>query len=165
MPKFKLTSLDPKELNAVLKQVQAYKKKTEDFPSDVVKLAVDMGVEQAKETAKYMNAYDSGELVEGIVGDADGGKGKIESTAPHSAFVEMGTGVRGKQDPNPENYVPGWEYDVNEHGEAGWFYIGRDGKRHWTKGMPHRPFMYDTAQTLQESRPWLAEMVLQGEEE
>lgn len=116
------------------------------------------GVDEAKNMAMYMNAYDSGDLVNGIVEEYRDEKGYVHSTAPHTAFVEMGTGIRGQQEPNPNNYYPGWSYDVNEHGEAGWFYI-KDGVKHWTKGMPSRPFLYDTAQMLRRSIAQIAERV------
>ena len=54
----------------------------------------------------------------------------------------------------------GWKYDVNDHGEAGWWYptdddnliryTAPDGKTYgWTKGMASRPFMYETAKELE----------------
>lgn len=74
----------------------------------------------------------------------------------------MGTGVVGAQNPNPNNSVPGWVYDVNEHGEAGWVYFKeKDGKYHWTKGIPSRPYMYDTAQILRDSIPDVAKEELE----
>lgn len=163
MPKIRITSLSTGVIDKALQELKEYQKKIEQFPEKAVKLAVDMGVEQAKEIAMYMNAYDTGELVNGIVGEAKGSKGKIVSTAFHTMFVEFGTGIRGKQDPNQYDYAQGWKYDVNEHGEAGWVYKGDDGKLHWTKGMPSRPFMHDTAEILQQSRAWIAKTVLKGD--
>lgn len=157
--KFNSTSIQ-----AAIDQVEDYKKKVEQFPEKAVKKTVEMGVEQAKDFAMYMNAYDTGELVNGIVGDVNGNKGKIVSTAFHTMFVEMGTGVRGAEEPNPYNYAEGWRYDVNEHGEAGWYYIGKDGRKHWTQGMPSRPFMHDTAEVIREALPWIAEGVLKDGE-
>lgn len=149
-------SLNSKSIDEAIKQVEAYKKKVEKLAENVVHTAVEMGVETAKDLAMYMNAYDSGELVNGIVAEYDDPThGRIVSTAPHSAFVEMGTGIVGKQ--NPGNSIPGWQYDVNEHGEEGWWYVGKDGKRHWTKGMPSRPYMYETAKMLKDSIPWIVE--------
>lgn len=156
MPKIKL-KLNDASIAQAIKEVKAYQKKVDGLGDKVVHAATELGVEQAKELASYMNVYDSGDLVAGIVPEFKDGKGYIHSTAKHSMFVEMGTGIRGKQDPNPENYIPGWEYDVNEHGEAGWYYYDDQGKKHWTKGMPSRPFMYDTAQMLRQSIPWIAE--------
>lgn len=155
-------SLDKQSINASIKKLDDYADKVDKLPNKVVKRLSEDGAKQAKETAMYMNAYDSGELVNGIIYEASENKGKIVSTAPHSAFVEMGTGVVGKNNPNTNGSIPGWSYDVNEHGEAGWWYIGKDGKPHWTKGMPSRPFMYDTAQILREAIPYIAKEELKG---
>ena len=148
-----------------MKELEDYQKKVEGLGPGIVKAATEEGVEEAKNQALYMNAYDSGELVNGILGEVQDEKGRVMSTAPHSIFVEFGTGIRGKQSPYPVNPPIGWQYDVNEHGEAGWWYTGDDGKKHWTKGMPSRPFMYNTAQILRQSLPWIAEEVLQDEQE
>ena len=148
-----------------MKELEDYQKKVEGLGPGIVKAATEEGVEEAKNQALYMNAYDSGELVNGILGEVQDEKGRVMSTAPHSIFVEFGTGIRGKQSPYPVNPPIGWQYDVNEHGEAGWGYTGDDGKKHWTKGMPSRPFMYNTAQILRQSLPWIAEEVLQDEQE
>lgn len=155
MPTIKI-NLSEKSIDDAIAQVRAYREKIERFEENAVRIATEMGVETAKDFAMYMNAYDSGELVNGIIAEYKDGKGYVVSTAPHSAFVEMGTGVRGKEQPNPGDYIPGWTYDKNEYGEDGWFYIGKDGKRHWTKGMPSRPFMYETAKVLKESKNWIA---------
>ena len=160
MPKIKAT-LSAKSLDKAIAEIEAYRRKVEKFPEKAVEKAVEMGVEQAKDLAMYMLAYDSGQLVDGIIGETDGDKGRIVSTAFHTMFVEFGTGVRGKEEPHPEYFAMGWKYDVNEHGEAGWFYKGDDGKVHWTKGMPSRPFMHDTAQMMKEAIPWIAETVLE----
>ena len=144
-------------MDNAIQRVEDYQKKVDSLGENVTKRLTEDGVSQAKEMAMYMNAYDSGELVGGIVAEYRDKKGYIHSTAPHSAFVEMGTGVVGAGSPNPNGTVPGWVYDVNEHGEKGWFYIGRDGKRHWTKGMPSRPYMYDTAQILKQSVQYVVE--------
>lgn len=146
-------SLNGGSIDAATRKLKAYAKKVEDAPEKVVKELTEQGAEQAKDFAMYMNAYDTGELVNGIVAEASGSEGRIVATAPHSAYVEFGTGVVGEMSPAPHAGQNGWNYDVNEHGEAGWYYIGEDGKRHWTKGMPSRPFMYDTAKVMREAVP------------
>jgi len=72
-------------------------------------------------------------------------------------FYEYGTGVRGQGSPHPKDP---WDYDIHNHGEAGWNYVvtkgyhmdvadyvfnGKNGEilAH-TKGMPSKPFIYDT---------------------
>ena len=162
MPKITLNPFDPASIDKAVAEVKAYQKKVEALPDKLVKRLTEDGVQEAKDMAMYMNAYDSGELVNGIVAQYRDGKGHIVSTAYHSAFVEMGTGIRGKRDPNPYDYIPGWTYDVNEHGDKGWWYVGDDGKPHWTKGMPHRPYMYETAQSIRRSEAYIARELLKG---
>jgi hypothetical protein len=155
--------LNTASIDQAIQELEDYRKKVKGLGPAVVKRLVEDGTEEAKNMALYMNAYDSGELVNGIQGEYDGKEGAIHSTAAHSAYVEYGTGIRGSQDPHPESVAAGWKYDVNEHGEKGWFYLGKDGKRHWTKGMPHRPFMYDTAQVLRQSVEYIAKSEMKKE--
>lgn len=149
MPVIRL-GLDAASIDEAIRKLNNYKDKVEKLGETVPKRLAQDGAQQAKDLASYMGAYDSGELVDGIISEYADGKGYVKTTAPHSAYVEFGTGVvgSGSQHPMSGEY---WQYDVNEHGEAGWFYIGRDGRRHWTKGMPSRPFMYDTAQLMHDS--------------
>lgn len=58
----------------------------------------------------------------------------------YSAFVEFGTGVSGKgTHPNPRGY----QYDVNGHGENGWYFFDDEGNLHFTTGMKAHRYMYD----------------------
>lgn len=148
---------DPNSIDRALEALERYKEKIERNKEKLSQKMAEAGAAEAKNVAMYFNAYDSGQLVDGIVAEQEKNDWRIHSTAPHSAFVEMGTGVRGEREPNPNKSYPGWEYDVNKHGDAGWWYTGDDGKSHWTKGMPSRPFMYDTAQIMKESVGYIAE--------
>lgn len=109
---------------------------------------------------QIMFIYDTGELMRGIESQYKGKIGFVVSTAAHSIFCEFGTGIVGAQNPHPEVAIAGWRYDVNEHGQLGWWYIGRDGKSHWTKGMPSRPYMYETAKMLRSMVVPLAKEVM-----
>lgn len=75
-------------------------------------------------------------------------------------YVEFGTGIKGKQ--SPHGLMSSMSYDVNGHGEAGWWYPTDESDpnphkwtdpngvlRAWTQGMPSRPFMYETMLWLQ----------------
>ena len=66
---------------------------------------------------------DSGALVSSVTWDYDpkNDVGHIRVGAKYALFVEYGTGVRGAASPHPEP-IPGWVYDINHHGEAGWWY-------------------------------------------
>lgn len=71
--------------------------------------------------------------------------GSLKTNHPKAQFVENGTGVVGSRHPNTA--ITGWQYDVNRHGEAGWNYLGTDGKYHHTKGMPAFKIYYTVTET------------------
>lgn len=135
--------------DAAIRDIRAYRDKVQKAADEIVYKLTEQGVSLAQLNASYMDIYDSGELVNGIESQYSGGKGFVVSTATHSVFCEFGTGVVGANNPHPEIAIAGWSYDVNQHGELGWWYIGKDGQAHWTKGMPSRPYMYETAKMLQ----------------
>lgn len=146
MPTIRLT-LDEKSIAEAIKALTAYRDKIEDMPQELIFRMTEQGVSFAQQNASYMDIYDSGELVNNIDSKYENEKGYVYSGAKHSAFCEFGTGVvgLGSQHPNPPD---GWTYDSNEHGEDGWWYYNKDGERRWTKGMPSRPYMYDTSRML-----------------
>lgn len=140
---FRLT--DNSSIDNALKQLAEYKKKVDSAPAKLTKSLVDKGVQLAQENVSDMGAIDSWALQSSIHAETNGATGAVVADAGHAAFVEFGTGVVGASDPHPNPGLAGWKYDVNEHGEKGWWYPGKDGKLHWTKGMASRPFMYDTS--------------------
>lgn len=146
MPTIKL-KLNTESLNRALKELKTYQKKVDAAGQNLTHSLTEQGVALAQLNASYMNIYDTGELVRGIDSQYQGGKGYVVSSAPHSAFCEFGTGIVGATSPHPNPTLAGWKYDVNQHGEEGWWYW-KDGEWHWTAGMPSRPFMYDTARML-----------------
>ena len=147
MSKYKLR-LNDQSIDQLLSDLKAYREKVKKAPESMVHKLTEQGVSFAKQNAAYMNIYDSGDLVNGIDSEYKGkAEAVVASTAEHSAFCEFGTGVVGAGDSHP-NPPPGWKYDSNNHGEDGWWYYNKDGERRWTKGMPARPYMYDTAKMM-----------------
>ena len=62
------------------------------------------------------------------------------------AYIEFGTGYVGENNPYPDEIVlneAGWDYDVNEHGPAGWIYRSKDtGQYRHSRGMkPEAPVL------------------------
>lgn len=118
------------------------------------------GVAVAKMQIMSYPAIDTGELLQSISmrpGEiiSNGSMFYVYTDCPYAGFVEFGTGIVGASNPHPmpqavvgENGVTYSSYDQNGHGEKGWFYYGRDGIWHHTKGMPSRPFMYNTTKDL-----------------
>lgn len=161
MPTIRL-KLNSASIQNAIKELQHYQNKVENLGHDLTVELADEGMELAKSFAAYMNAYDTGELVNSISSDIEGDVGYVRTHAPHAAYVEFGTGIVGKKSPYPDlsKVAKGWTYDKNEHGVYGWAYIGDDGKLHFTQGMPSRPFMYYTAKQLRKLAPEFAKKLL-----
>lgn len=136
-------------IDKAVKELIDYKKTLRNKAERLVRLLTEQGVSLAQMNASFMSIYDTGALVKGIESRYEGAVGFVSSTAAHSCFCEFGTGIIGAQNPHPDVAILGWRYDVNNHGDLGWWYIGRDGKAHWTKGMPSRPYMYETAKMME----------------
>ena len=149
MPKFKI-HLNPKDIGRVIKDIKKYKRELKAKIELLIKELTEYGVEIAKAQVRELGAKYTGELEESIEGyfDPVSGVGIIKAGAPYAVYVEFGTGIVGKHQPHPS--PEGWRYDINSHGESGWWYFNDNtGRMQWTKGMPSRPFMYNTARMLE----------------
>jgi HK97 gp10 family phage protein len=155
--KMKLTT---RSIEDAIKEVKERKRELNAKVVKLIKALMEAGVDIAKAQVRELGAVYTGELEESITGffDPEAGIGIIRANAPYAVYVEFGTGVIGKSNPHPA--PEGWKYDVNEHGDKGWWYFNeRDQKWHWTKGMASRPFMYNTLQELQREAEKIARRV------
>lgn len=142
--------LSEESIKAAIKELNKYKSELSKKTKLLVEKLVEAGVEIAKQEVLTLGAFDSGELHDSLDGlmYTDGARGIVFTNCGHAAFVEFGTGVVGAGSPHPA--MP-WAYDVNQHGEKGWVYFDeKQGRFRWTKGMPSRPYMYNTARQLEE---------------
>jgi hypothetical protein len=157
------SDLSVKGIEKLKKDLLEYKR---DFNIKVglfVERLAQEGVMLAKVKIAEKDAVYTGELYNSMnirKGDAvfDGAKWIIYTDCPWAIYVEFGTGLVGSENQHPNPNLANWKYDINEHGEKGWFYY-KDGEWHWTKGMPSRPFMYETALELQLLVPKIAREV------
>lgn len=134
------------------KDIEAYAKEIERKTRLFAQRLAEKGVIIAKIKIMEYDAVYTGELLKSINSERgaviqNGETWIVYTDCPWAKFVEFGTGIRGKENSHPDTSIVGWKYDVNEHGEAGWFYY-KEGSWHWTKGLPSRPFMYETGRDL-----------------
>lgn len=143
-----------------VKGIEQLKKQLLDYKDNILHQKIDLfvkrlavlGAEVAKAEIYNMDAVYTGELYQSIgykrgTVIQNGSQWIVFTDCPWAIFVEFGTGAVGSANPHPDTSIVGWKYDVNEHGEEGWFYF-KDGEWHWTKGMPSRPFMYETTMEI-----------------
>ena len=75
--------------------------------------------------------------------------------------VEYGVGYTGANS-EAAQYASeyGWEYDINEHGIAGWYYINKEGKRIKTSGYQGRLIFLKTKNRIEENiNSWVEEYI------
>lgn len=158
-------------IDEAIRQVEEYEKSLKEKIQKLVERLVNEGVEIAKVKIVSMGAFEGGELLASMQGlmYKEGNKAFVIADCKHAAFVEFGTGVvgKGKQHPNipvsPDMPYP-WVYDSNEHGENGWYYYDKkQGRYRFTKGMPSRPFMYETAEDLRSNLAEYAKEVFKSD--
>lgn len=136
-------------IDGAIKQIEEYEKKLQQNIKDFLSKLLEAGVDIARVKIMELGAIDSGELQNSLAFTLykEDNKGILFTDCPHACYVEFGTGIKGSVSPHPT--LP-WEYDVNGHGEDGWYYYDTEqGRVRFTKGMPSRPFMYETAKELE----------------
>jgi hypothetical protein len=78
--------------------------------------------------------------------EANNGVGEVSTDDMVIIFNEYGTGIVGKGNPHPA--IDGWEYDINNHGEAGWVYPKKDGTYGRTRGIRSKKMFYETSEDM-----------------
>lgn len=159
-------TLDPESIERAIQEVEELRDNLTNALSELARYVTEeKGPGIAKMYIAQFPAVDTGFLHDSITGEYHKGQhsGTIYAGAYYAAFVEYGTGIIGADNPHPEPQE--WEYDTNGHGMAGWFYPVSDNpqskawhpdgrkaagvKLAWTRGMPARPFMYNTLRELE----------------
>lgn len=155
--------LSVREVQAAIKELKAYQDDLNRKCELLAQRLAEEGVIIAKVKIMQFPAVYTGELLNSIQSEpeamiSNGSQWIIYTGCEWAPFVEFGTGIIGSDNPHPDTGLANWKYDVNEHGESGWHYY-KGGEWHWTKGMPSRPFMYETGRDLREIVPKIAKEI------
>ena len=150
------------DLKTTADLVHEYRNRIRSRLSEFVGKLLQAGVQIASAKVYDMGAVDTGDLdssIHYLISD-DGKRGWIRTDSDHAVYVEFGTGIKGAGAPHPKPPA-GWVYDINRHGQQGWWYPSdvtdpNPYKRQdasgawwaWTRGMTSRPFMFETATEL-----------------
>lgn len=156
MKKYSFT-LSAQSVRRLQKQLEKYKsdldKKLERLMNNLAK----RGVKTVKDNIKAYGAVGDGDLINSIksvVEKSDNGNIKvvIEADSSHAIYVEFGTGQVGAEHPYKGNvpvvYAQGSFIRYNAETNRYFWYYFKNGKWHYTEGMPSRPFMLDSATML-----------------
>lgn len=141
-------TLSTESLKAMIQELQKYRDGIESKCDELCRRLAEIGVSAA--VSKIEGRYVTGELASSIsfqrVGEAEY---LVIADNDHAAFVEFGTGVVG--DGSYQGELPSnWEYDVNNHGDDGWWYLHDDGTYWWTAGQTGKGYMASAAEEMRQ---------------
>lgn len=164
--------LSAEGVKQAVQELREYQAKVQAAASAIVAALASAGEEFA--VAAVLPFAETGQLASSIKAEAIGNVGFVKCSCGYAVYVEFGTGIKGAGSPHPDTAILGWKYDINRHGELGWWYptdnadpnpykyTAKNGTTYaWTRGMPSRPFMYETAQMLRASVVPVARSVFQ----
>jgi hypothetical protein len=142
-------SLSESSIEKARQQLIQYRDNVNKKVELLVKSLVDRGVKVTQTSISTMGAVYTGELLGSIQGafNPSTGVGMIYTDCQWAKFVLFGTGIKAKNSPSKYANIVGWKYDVNNHGENGWWYF-KDGEWHWSNGFPSRDFFDGTIKML-----------------
>ncbi len=143
--------------------IKELKVSEKQYPKVAVRIADRLADEMLENT--YPDTYKvPGRLREGgLVAEAG-----IRNDEPKWKYHEYGTGVIGSQFPHIAEVLQsiGWKYDVNNHGEKGWWYPTTESDpnpykwkdetgqlRAWTRGLVAERAFYEALQRVEELFP------------
>ncbi len=162
-----LNPLSTSSIQDAIDKIEDYKEKLHDKRKRIIERLVEIGVEKAREMIAELGAVDTGLTLESISGEVtEDNRGIIRCASPYGAYIEFGTGTRGKEAPYPggaeimAGATPYTGYNSGPHviklpdGRVAWFYGAT-----FTEGMPSRPFMWLTALYLEEIAPQIVKEV------
>lgn len=141
---------NPQSISDAVRLLKEYRNGLDKVLNEFLRSIAEYGVRlERKFISEQVTEYSTGELAQSIQVVLGEKKNTfiIRVNAEYALFVEYGTGIEGASNPHPEP-LDGWEYDVNEHGEAGWVYR-KNGKYFWTAGQVGKRFVWDTYMELE----------------
>lgn len=147
-------TLSSSSINNAIREIRKYQSDITYKCQTLSRRLAEEGVYIARVKIAEYDAIYTSELLQSInheYGGAvkDGAKWIIYTDCPYAKFIEFGFGIRGEGEPHPDTSLLNWKYVTNEEHRNGWWYFNdRDGKWHFSQGMPSRPFMYETGQDL-----------------
>ena len=141
-------------IRQAIKELETYKLEIQRKTSLLVSKLAEEGFRLV--TLNLGDIHFTGDLQNSVSTEVGPNRAIIQVSSEYAIYVEFGTGPKGLVNQHPDNQI-GYRYNVGKtigfyyiNGKLteGWFYPGDDGIWHFTEGMPSRPFMYNSAQTL-----------------
>ena len=157
--RYTVNILSTNSIQRLIHQLEKYRDGLFDKANLLARRLAEEGVMIAGAQIVDLDAVFTGELLRSVrMEEQLNNVFAIIADSKHACFGEFGTGQKGMDSPYPFPLPEGVSWDdavgktIRQNPVTGnyyWFYPGKDGKWHYTEGMPARPFMYNTSLELQ----------------
>ena len=139
--------MSKQSLERAKKLIQQFEKEYKEGIQNAIKTATEAMYEKVLEHCHENDIYNHIDSIHWEY-DEKTNIGRVWTNDWVLLFNEYGTGIVGSQNPHPS--ANGWKYDINEHGEKGWYYPKGDGTYGWTKGLPSKHMFYDAFEDIKD---------------
>lgn len=135
MPKqINFTYDSPTSIDNAIKEMRSYQANITYKCKLLAERLASIGVEIARVNVADFEAIYSGELLLSIKAEyngsiPNGASWMVITDCPWAFYVEFGTGIVGANSLHPDTGIANWKYDINQHGDMGWYYF-KDGDWH-----------------------------------
>lgn len=166
MPTYK-SDLSVSGLEKLLADVRAYQHKVEEAPAKIVQSLAKMGEQEIDRNIDGIEDKD-GNVLATAGSYSFGNTGFAFMRGEQAAYLEYGTGYKGKFSPHPNAQEAGWEYGVGStimrtsEGKMMWRYRGSGaGQWKFTEGIPAQLPVLRAAQKIRSKIPDVAKEALE----
>lgn len=165
MPTYK-AELSVSSLQKLLNEVREYQRKVEEAPAKIVQSLTKMGEQEIDRNIDGIADKD-GNVLATAGSYSFGNTGFAFMKGEQAAYLEYGTGYKGKFSPHPNAQEAGWEYGVGSTimrtstGKMMWRYrMSGTGQWKFTEGIPAQLPVLRAAQKIRSKIPDVAKEVL-----
>lgn len=144
-----------RKLRYYLKKIQSQKLTTINSKEDI-KASNYMNSNHVKIEDGVIYVYNDAKIDISSSGMDEITKANYPAQLSLAKIVEYGIGYTGLV--NSEGIEEDWEYDVNDHGPSGWYYMDDNGEIHWTNGFAGRYIFLELRNyTIEHIEEWINE--------
>lgn len=140
-------------LNEWIKNLELRKKQYSKASFNIADRMADEILKEVVNKKGYRETYKISTKIENNVAISG-----IKNDEAKAMYREYGTGIVGSKNPHIAEALnlAGWKYDINKHGEKGWFYPKDDGTFGWTKGQISHKEFWNALEDIQKRFPEIA---------
>ena len=152
MPKITFR-LSEKSIQAAIKELEAYRKRIEESPREIVQELADLGVSEIDANLpSEIDGNERGTVTATVTDTETTAHGTVNHQGSQVSYIEFGTGVLGRNNPYEKAAELGIEYlkgsKIHLDSPNPWWAYQKNGKFYVTHGIPPQNQVLNAAKTM-----------------